>query len=96
MEDKFEVPQWVKQEDIMYTRIFTDSPPLSACSFFITVISVLALQSSWRGKQSHVNVWSRISLHIALELNINILLRILFSMHHSFIFRHSFFFFKWT
>lgn len=31
-EDNFEVPQWVKQEDIMYTRIFTDSPPLSACS----------------------------------------------------------------
>lgn len=63
----------------MYTSIFTDSPPLSACSYFITVTSdCMGSQSSCQGKPSHVNVWSRISLHIALELNINILLRILF------------------
>lgn len=32
-EDKFEVPRWVKQEDIMCTSIFTDSLPsrLAAC-----------------------------------------------------------------
>lgn len=34
-EDKFEVPRWVKQEDIMCTSIFTDSLPSRLAALLI-------------------------------------------------------------
>lgn len=59
-----------QNKDIMYTLIFTVHLCLQL--FYYSNIW-LSLRHSCQGKLSHVNVWSEILLHIALELNINIL-----------------------
>lgn len=53
--------------------IYRQLSPLCLQLFCYSNVSLYGRsKSSFQGKRSHDNVWSRISLHIALESNLNI------------------------
>lgn len=65
------------QNKTLHRHVYLQTVYPPSCSrplFFQQHLIGWAFPSSRQSRLSHVNVWSRISLHIALEFNINILL----------------------